>query len=156
MSDKPQMTYEKRLQEIRELCDASARILLERARNADWSGVEGIAANLAAIAQLAAIPDLTTKGAPDALYPKAPSLKEVRVSRYLPQIADGIEDALLALAGERYGFALFVFPFLSAEANGSYISNAERADMVNVIPHILSRLDKDLPTPPLHDLKKYQ
>lgn len=85
-------------------------------------------------------------------HSRQPTEQDVAVSANLQALAGGIEDVLAEVAGERYGFALFVFP-LGKLGHGSYISNAEAKDVGKTVREVLDRIDKGQPTPAVHTLK---
>lgn len=86
-------------------------------------------------------------------HARKPSDQDVKVSASLQAVAAGIDDVLAEIAGEQYGFALFVFPLLKL-GHGSYISNAEAADVSKTVREVLQRVDTGLPTPAVHTLKE--
>lgn len=83
---------------------------------------------------------------------RPPTEQDVRVSAHLQDVAAGVDDALEILAGQQYGFALFVFP-LGKLGHGSYISNADAADVTKTVREVLDGIDAGKPTPPVHELK---
>lgn len=83
---------------------------------------------------------------------KAPSADEIAVSEILCEVGELIELALTEAAGQRYGFALFVFPFHRA-GNGSFITNGEHVAVAKSVRKCLNRIDAGKPTPALHTLK---
>lgn len=83
-----------------------------------------------------------------------PTAVEIKVSQSLQAVAAGLEDGLQAIAGERFGFLLITFPFSPSKGNASYISNAVRADMEQVMRVLLERWDSGRATPALHRLKE--
>lgn len=85
-------------------------------------------------------------------HARKPTEQDVKVSQNLQAIAGGLDDVLAELAGEQYGFALFVFP-LRKLGHGSYISNAEAADVAKTVREVLDRIDAGKPTPAVHVLK---
>jgi hypothetical protein len=86
-------------------------------------------------------------------HSRQPTAQDVAVSANLQALAGGLEDVLTEIAGERYGFALFVFPF-GKLGHGSYVSNCDRADVLRSVREVLDRIEKDQPTPAVHTLKE--
>lgn len=82
-----------------------------------------------------------------------PTAADVKVSQSLQGVAAGLEECLQEIAGERYGFALFVFPF-DRMAHGSYVSNAEAAGVEEVLRVLHERVKNRLPTPALHRINE--
>lgn len=85
-------------------------------------------------------------------HARQPTEQDVKISASLQAIAGGLDDVLAELAGEQYGFALFVFP-LRRLGHGSYISNAEAADVAKTVREVLDRIEQGKPTPAVHVLK---
>jgi hypothetical protein len=85
-------------------------------------------------------------------HARKPTEQDIRVSANLRGVADGLDDVLAELAGEHYGFALFVFPF-GKLGHGSYVSNCDRADVLRSVREALDRIEKNQPTPAVHTLK---
>jgi hypothetical protein len=86
-------------------------------------------------------------------HSRKPTEQDVKVSANLQALAGGLDDVLAELAGEQYGFALFVFP-LGKLGHGSYVSNAEPADVAKTVREVLARIDAGQPTPAVHTLKE--
>lgn len=84
-------------------------------------------------------------------HSRMPTPQDVAISQILEDLAEGVSDVLRDVAGERYGMALFVFPF-NKLGHGSYVSNCERADVIKTVREILERLEKNQPTPAVHTL----
>lgn len=70
------------------------------------------------------------------------------VSRELPKIADDLDAAITAAAGERQGWCLVVF----TEGRASYISNAPRPEVVTAIKGMLASWEAGLPDIPAHKI----
>lgn len=86
-------------------------------------------------------------------HARKPTEQDVKVSANLQALAGGLNDVLAELAGEQYGFALFVFP-LRKLGHGSYVSNAEAADVAKTVREVLDRIEAGQPTPAVHTLKE--
>lgn len=85
-------------------------------------------------------------------HSRKPTARDVAVSAALQAVAGGLDDVLTDIAGVQYGFALFVFP-LKELGHGSYISNADPADVAKTVREVLDRIDAGKPTPPVHTLQ---
>lgn len=66
------------------------------------------------------------------------------------ELARDLAARLAKAFGQPVGFTLFLFDF-GARGNLSYISNADRADMINVVREWLARQDAGLTTDPPGD-----
>jgi hypothetical protein len=71
---------------------------------------------------------------------------DVRMAAALPAVADVVEDCIEEIAGGRYGFALFVFPFDREDAHGTYVSNATTEGVAVAIEALHKWLQARLPT----------
>lgn len=74
---------------------------------------------------------------------------ETKVSQLGQNIAQGLDEALENLCGERMGFVLMVFPF-DREGQCNYMANIDRADGVREIKTLLERWETGQPDIPLH------
>jgi hypothetical protein len=77
-------------------------------------------------------------------------MSDVRLSRHAVAALGQILDQSLNRPGEpRLGFAVVLFEFSDGPRMSSYISNAERADMISALRETADRLDRntDYPTP---------
>lgn len=70
-----------------------------------------------------------------------PSIK--KMTDTLPEIMRTLEEKLDAVHGERVGVALFVFELGRDDGtNMAYISNSERADMIDAVKRWLSIVER--------------
>lgn len=76
---------------------------------------------------------------------KASTLK---VSRELQGIARDLDKAIQASAGERMGWSLVVF----TEGRASYVSNCERAEVIEAMQEFLKSWGAGLPDIPAHEI----
>ena len=72
----------------------------------------------------------------------------VEVSRNLQALAQGLDEVIEGIAGERVGFTLIVF----TEGRASYISTVKREDSVREIKNLLHCWDEGLPDIPAHNI----
>jgi hypothetical protein len=78
----------------------------------------------------------------------------VKVSAALQAIAGGLEDVLADTAGTRVGFVLLVMPF--GEPTGqraNYISNCDRACMIEAFTELLEHWKAGGPMLPAHQVQ---
>ena len=68
------------------------------------------------------------------------------LSRGLKQIAEDLDKAIEAAAGERVAFTLVVF----TEGRASYVSSASRADSIREMRHLLDQWEAGVPDIPAH------
>lgn len=74
--------------------------------------------------------------------------KARRVSENLQRLAQGIDAAIEAIAGERIAFTLVVF----TPQSGNYISSASRQENVRELEHLLRMWREGKPDVPLHKI----
>lgn len=79
-----------------------------------------------------------------------PVKSDAERSMLLHGIADGLEDALREIFGERSGFILVTFPFDRERTEVQYTANCERADGTMILRQLLSRWESGLPDVPFH------
>lgn len=70
----------------------------------------------------------------------------VRLSQSLQAIAQGLDEVIEEVAGERVGFTLIVF----TEGRASYISTVKREDSVREIKNLLDIWEQGMPDIPAH------
>ena len=83
----------------------------------------------------------------------ANEMRTSRISRALShdmqRIATDLDKAIERSAGERVAFTLIVF----TPGRASYVSNADRAECVREIRHLLDLWDQGMPDVPAHDVE---
>lgn len=72
----------------------------------------------------------------------------LKVSRDLQGIADNLDKAITASAGERMGWSLVVF----TEGRASYISNCSRPEVIEAMKWLLTAWGEGLPDIPAHEI----
>lgn len=69
------------------------------------------------------------------------------LNRYCRELAPDLDRALSISAGERVGFLLLLFDF-GTKGSLAYISNAQRADMIDLLGEIRTYLEAGMTTEP--------
>lgn len=75
---------------------------------------------------------------------------ERKVSVNLQELARQLDDALRAIAGERMGFTLIVFP-LHRVGHVNYVSNCSRDDIELQLHDLLKHWRTGVPDVPMHN-----
>lgn len=73
----------------------------------------------------------------------------IKVSHAMRPLAEGIDGALLQVAGERVGFTLIVY----TEGRASYISNVTREESIREMKKLISLWEQEMPDIPAHEYK---
>ena len=72
----------------------------------------------------------------------------IKLSQYLHDIANELDEAIEYAAGEKLGFTLIVF----TPERASYISNCKREESVKEINHLLKCWKEDMPDIKAHEI----
>lgn len=75
----------------------------------------------------------------------------VKISQNLQGLAEGLDDVLEEIAGEKQGFILLTFPLNSDETEVQYVSNAERDGAIEAIAELQRRWQEGEPDTPYHE-----